>query len=86
MLMILEGLPGVRCLIDDIIIYGTNREEHDSQLMATLSKLQAAGVTLNIKKCEFRKTEMKFLGHIVSKEGIRPDPEKTIVLVTCNHP
>ena len=61
------------CLMDDIIIYGTNREEHDSRLMATL---QAAGVTLNIKKCEFRKTEMKFLGHIVSKEGIRADPEK----------
>ena len=84
--MILERLPGVLCLMDDIIIYGANREEHDSRLTATLCKLQAAGVTLNVKKCEFRKSEMKFLGHIVSKEGIRADPGKTAALLSMKPP
>ena len=86
MSVILEGLPGVLCLMDDIIIYGASREEHDSRLTATLRKLQTAGVTLNATKCEFRKTEMKFLGHVVSKEGIRADPEKTAALLKMQPP
>ena len=86
MSVMLEGLPGVLCLMDDIIIYGASREEHDARLEATLLQLQAAGATLNAKKCEFQKTEMKFLGHIVSREGIRPDPDKTAALVNMEAP
>jgi hypothetical protein len=83
MSVMLEGLPGVLCLIDDIIIC---REEHDARLEATLQRLQAAGATLNAKKCEFRKTEMKFLGHIVSREGIRADPDKITALINMEAP
>ena len=83
---ILEGLPGVLCLMDDIIIFGTTQEEHDSRLMATLQQLETAGVTLNQGKCEFRRTELKFLGHIVSKEGIHADPDKTAAIVNMKPP
>ncbi|XP_011410333.1 PREDICTED: uncharacterized protein K02A2.6-like [Amphimedon queenslandica] len=53
---ILTGQEGVLCHIDDIIIFGKNQKEHDSRLHAALKKIQAAGVTLNEKKCEFNKS------------------------------
>ena len=67
--------------MDDIIIYGASQEEHDARLEAILQQLQAAGATLNAKKCEFRKTEMQFLGHVAGRDGIRADPDKTVALV-----
>ena len=74
---LLEGLPGVLCLMDDIIVFGSNQSEHDAHLTAALKRLEAAGVTLNPQKCEFGKQTLRFLGHVVSSEGIRADPEKT---------
>ena len=49
---ILEGLEGVLCLMDDVLIFGKDQKEHDSRLTAALEKIQAAGVTLNKDKCE----------------------------------
>lgn len=50
---------------------------HDSRLVAVLQRLETAGATLNVAKCEFDKTSLKFLGHIIDREGIRADPDKT---------
>ena len=72
----LEGLEGVTCLMDDILIHGKSREEHDVRLISTLDRLQRHGITLNKEKCSFATNSVKFLGHIVGKEGVRPDPEK----------
>ena len=72
----LVDLKGVECNIDDILIHGRNQEEHDQRLHAVLNKLKEAHITLNPEKCEFSKTSIKILGHIVSSEGIKPDPEK----------
>ena len=74
---ILEGLPGVLCHMDDVLIFGTGQEEHDQRLAATLERLQNAGVTLNKTKCEFNKDQIQFLGHVINKDRVRADPEKT---------
>lgn len=74
---ILEGLQGVLCLIDDILIFGKDKEQHDERLFAVLGRIQKAGITLNAEKCEFWCDKLKFLGHIISKNGISPDPAKT---------
>ena len=63
-------------MIDDILIFGHNQEEHDQRLKVVLSKLQKAGVTLNKAKCEFSQRCVKFLGQQIDSQGIRPDPEK----------
>ncbi|KAL5488977.1 hypothetical protein EMCRGX_G018012 [Ephydatia muelleri] len=73
---ILGGMDGVVCLIDDILVFGTTRVEHDRRLDQVLKRLLSAGLTLNAGKCEFSKTEIRFLGHVVSNQGISPDPEK----------
>ena len=50
---LLEGLPGVLCIIEDILIFGTIRQEHNSRLQAVLKHLYSAGITLKSRKCEF---------------------------------
>ena len=82
---ILEGLEGVMCLIDDILVHGKDKQEHDTRLMLTLQRIKAHGVTLN-SKCEFFKSEIKFVGHILSSSGIRPDPDKISAITNMPAP
>lgn len=77
MSMILDGLQGVVCHMDDVLVWGKDQEEHDIRLHAALNKLQENGVTLNMEKCELSRDKVKFLGHILSAEGVQPDPDKT---------
>lgn len=52
--------------------------EHDGRVRAVLFRLQEAGLTLNIEKCELSQGRIKFLGHIVDTHGVHADPERTI--------
>ena len=83
---ILDGLKGVRCQVDDILIFGRNQTEHDSRLIAVLKRIQAAKVTLNPEKCEFRRSQVKFLGHLIDSDGIQADPEKTSAVLKMKTP
>ena len=83
---ILDGLKGVVCQMDDILIFGSNQAEHDSRLLAVLNRLKEKNVTLNPEKCEFRKKSVKFLGHLIDSQGIRADPDKTLALENIKVP
>ncbi|XP_075526568.1 uncharacterized protein LOC142558304 [Dermacentor variabilis] len=76
MARILEGQEGVANMIDDILVFGRTRQEHDARLSQVLSRLAKAGITLNQDKCRFGVPEISFLGVVVSAQGIRPDPGK----------
>jgi len=76
MSQILEGLPGVLCHLDHILVFGGDISEHDARLQAVLLRIRAAGITLNKAKCEFGKNEITFLGHVIDQSGISTDPEK----------
>ena len=76
MSQILSGLDGVLCHIDEVLIYGGTTEEHNTRLRAALSRLQTVGVTLNADKCLFSQTSIRFLGHVIDKNGVCPDPER----------
>ena len=60
----------------DDIIYSKTPEEHVKRLEAVFKKLSKAGLKLKPSKCEFFKSEITYLGHIVSNEGIAMDPKK----------
>ena len=83
---VLQGLEGVVCLIDDILIYGKIQEEHDKRLTEVLHKIAAAGITLNQQKCEISQSQVKFLGQIVNSKGIHPDPGKVAAVKQMNAP
>ena len=86
MSQILLGIDGVLCHIDDVLIYGSTTEEHDTRLRAALSCLQTAGVTLNADKCLFSQTSIHSLGHVIDKNGVHPDPERTTAVQKMEAP
>src|ERR1043166_5224593 len=65
----------VKVYLDDIIIYSRTFEEHRQHLRKVLSKIRQNQLKLKPEKCEWIKTELKFVGHIVNRKGILPDPE-----------
>ena len=62
MTKLLEGLSGIACIMDDILVYGKNQYEHDKRLEVVMKRLEEAGMTLNRRKCVFSK-KGDFLGH-----------------------
>lgn len=75
---VLAGLQW-KCLqvyLDDIIIASETFEEHLIDITATLNRLENAGLKMKASKCEFCCSEVKYLGHLISREGIRANPEK----------
>ena len=70
------GLKRLKVISDDTIIYGRTQTEHDEALEKALIRIREKGLTLNYKKCQFNMQEIKFFGVILSKEGIRTDPDK----------
>ena len=85
---ILQGLPGVLCHMDDILIWGRNKKEHDARLFAVLQRLSQANLTLNSDKFEFARAQIEYLGQIVdsSAGGIRKDPAKVKAIVDMETP
>ena len=74
--IVLAGLKWQCCLvyIDDIVIYSPNFDQHLIDLKNVFLTLREANLTLKASKCCFCRKEMKYLGHIVTQDGIKPDP------------
>ena len=83
---ILQDLEGVMAYQDDVIIFGKTEEEHNKCLEKVMRRVSEAGLKLNMKKCEMKKKSLKFLGHIISSEGIKPDEEKVKAIVALKAP
>jgi hypothetical protein len=66
------------CLIflDDILIFSKTFDEHITRLEAVFARLAQHNLKLKPNKCEFLKTSVSYLGHVISKEGVETDPEK----------
>ncbi|UYV82560.1 K02A2.6-like, partial [Cordylochernes scorpioides] len=76
---VLQGLATETCIVylDDIIVLGKNFEEHLSNIEKVFKRLEAANLKWSPKKCKLFKKEVAYLGHIISAEGVKTDPEKT---------
>ncbi|XP_043466332.1 uncharacterized protein K02A2.6-like [Leptopilina heterotoma] len=83
---VLQGLPGVVCFIDDVVVTGKTRQEHLANLNGVLGRLQNAGFKLNIKKCKFFQKEIRFLGHVINKEGLKTDNSKVEAILKIPRP
>ena len=77
--LILQGLQRETCLvyIDDIIVYGSDFNQHLRRVDQVLNRIKEAGLKLKPDKCHMLQNEVVFLGHVVSKEGVRPNPVNT---------
>ena len=88
----LEGLDGVLCIADDIIVYGKGEtledanRNHDQSLQNLLQRCRDKGIKLNKEKTELRKSEICFIGHRATKDGLGPDPSKIEVIKNLPKP
>ena len=75
---ILRGLEWDICLvyIDDLIILPRTFDEHLLHLEQVFKRLREANVRLKPSKCQFVQPEVEYLGHVVSSEGLKPNPAK----------
>ena len=82
----LEGLEGVRCIADDVLIWGRTDDEHDERVRLFLQRCCEIGIALNKDKCRFGLQEIPFMGHVVSSSGLKPDPAKIEAIVKMKPP
>lgn len=77
---VLNDLVNKVCLVylDDIIIFSTSLKEHLESLTKVFKRLKEVNLKTQLDKSEFMKRETNFLGHVVSDEGIKPNPDKIV--------
>ncbi|XP_071843318.1 uncharacterized protein [Apostichopus japonicus] len=83
---ILNGLEGVGCYLDDIIITGKDDEEHKRNLLAVVERLNQFNVKLKREKCVLFQVQIEYLGHVVDKVGLHPSPSKVESLKSAPQP
>ena len=86
MSQLLGDLAGVETDIDDILVWGTSKEEHDSRLAAVLKRCEEVNLTLNKDKCVFGVPEVSYIGHILNATGVKPDPSKVRAITNMPPP
>ena len=69
-------LKEVLVFLDDLIIFSDTLEEHESRLLRVLHRLRDYGLKLSPEKCKFFQSSVRYLGHVVSEQGVETDPEK----------
>ena len=83
---ILEGIIGQVNMTDDVVIQGSTEENHQRSLLTVLKRLQDNGLTLNLEKCEFYKSEITFYGLRFTKDGVSPTADRVKALKECKEP
>ncbi|GFU83332.1 hypothetical protein TNCV_3739431 [Trichonephila clavipes] len=83
---VLRGLPFCFVYLDDILCYSENAEEHRSHLRTIFQRLSSYVLKLNISKCVFGVTELVFLGHLITPDGIKPLPDKVQAVLDYKQP
>lgn len=75
---VLKDLQNTVCLVylDDIIVYSTSLQEHIVNLQKVFQRLRESNLKIQMDKSEFLKLETAYLGHVISRDGIKPNPDK----------
>lgn len=75
---VLKDLQNRICLVylDDIIVFSTSLQEHIINLEKVFQKLRESNFKIQMDKSEFLKLETSFLGHVICREGVKPNPDK----------
>ena len=81
-----KPLKSTACIVDDVCVTGATPREHLENLHEFIYRLYAAGLKANLSKCSFYQDEVKFLGKIVDKNGIRLDPATTSAIANMPTP
>ena len=81
-----EDIDGVEVVVDDLLIWGETEEEHDIRLKQVLERAKRRNVKLNRDKSQIKREQISYVGHVIGKDGIKPDPKKVEAIVKLNAP
>ena len=87
-----SDLPGVAVIVDDHLVFGCGNtmEEackgHDNNLCRLLEKARKIGLRFNSGKMRLRHEEVRYLGHLISGDGLKRDPEKVAAIMKMQKP
>lgn len=86
--IVLSGLTGIKSFVylDDIVVYGSSLQHHNMNLRDVFEKLREHNLKLQPDKCEFLRKEVAYLGHIITDEGIKPNPKKISAIQEIKQP
>ena len=83
---VFKDIPNVIIYLDDVLVIGGTKAEHDEALLAVFRAIEKFNLSLNLKKCMFNQTSICYLGHVVGNGEIKPDPERIQTLVNFPEP
>lgn len=86
MVEIIDGIECVKIYLDDLLIHSKSHQVHIEDLKTVLNRLKSRNMTINKSKSEFFKQKVRFLGQIVSGEGVRADVEDLGKIVSIKKP
>lgn len=82
----LQGCKGTVCFFDDILVTGTTVADHLNNLESVFERLMDAGFRLNLTKCEFFQEKIKYLGHVIDRNGLHKDESKVQAIIEAQRP
>ena len=88
----LENLDGIAVIADDILVYGNGetleeaRVNHKDNLRTVLERCRQQNIKINKEKLKLRRTEVKYLGHVITGKGIKPDDDKVSAVIHMKSP
>lgn len=83
---VLQGIDGVQCFFDDIIIQGATINESFTRLEQVLEKIKTYNLTLNREKCKFFKQSIEYLGHVIDERGLHKSQDKVKAILDAKRP
>ena len=89
---VLQGLPGVAVIVDDILVYGAgtteeeSQKDHDKNLQQLLQRARDKNLKFNKRKLRLCLSEVTYMGHRLTKEGLSPDPTKVKAILNMPTP
>ena len=83
---VLQNIPYTQCILDDIIITGSNDEEHLNNLNLVLERLESYGLRANLSKCVFFQEKISYCGHEIDKNGLHKSPDKVKAMNEAKRP
>ncbi|XP_055634155.1 uncharacterized protein K02A2.6-like [Toxorhynchites rutilus septentrionalis] len=89
---LISGLKGIRCLADDVVVYGCGDTveqamlDHNRNLEATFQRFRERGLKINRDKMKIALSSVPFFGHMLTDNGVKPDPAKISAVLNIATP
>ena len=83
---IFGDIEGVEAVVDDLLIWAENEDQHNAILKQVLERAQQRNLRFNKEKSQIKKEKINYLGHVLSKDGLQPDPQKVEAIQKMDTP